>query len=68
MTPAAAPRRMIARETPKLAPLAFDPISEKQAQAAGFAVIEIEDQPMPKRAHRHANIEHLIPTTLHRRT
>lgn len=31
------------------------------AQAAGFAAIEIEDQIVPKRAHHHVGIEHLIP-------
>jgi 2-methylisocitrate lyase-like PEP mutase family enzyme len=31
------------------------------AEAAGFAAIEIEDQLMPKRAHHHVGIEHLIP-------
>ena len=31
------------------------------AEAAGFAAIEIEDQLMPKRAHHHIGIEHLIP-------
>ena len=30
-------------------------------EAAGFAAIEIEDQLMPKRAHHHLNIEHVIP-------
>lgn len=34
------------------------------AEAAGFAAIEIEDQLMPKRAHHHINIEHLIPQDL----
>ena len=32
------------------------------AEAAGFAAIEIEDQLIPKRAHHHIDIEHLIPT------
>src|ERR1051325_3592220 len=30
-------------------------------EAAGFEAIEIEDQLMPKRAHHHAGIEHMIP-------
>jgi 2-methylisocitrate lyase-like PEP mutase family enzyme len=30
------------------------------AEAAGFAAIEIEDQLLPKRAHHHIDIEHLI--------
>jgi methylisocitrate lyase len=30
------------------------------AEAAGFAAIEIEDQILPKRAHHHAGLEHLI--------
>ncbi|HKV54618.1 MAG TPA: isocitrate lyase/phosphoenolpyruvate mutase family protein [Candidatus Binataceae bacterium] len=33
-------------------------------EAAGFAAIEIEDQLMPKRAHHHIGIEHLIPAEL----
>jgi methylisocitrate lyase len=34
------------------------------SEAAGFAAIEIEDQLMPKRAHHHIGIEHLIPIEL----
>ena len=34
------------------------------AEAAGFAAIEIEDQLIPKRAHHHIGLEHLIPTEL----
>lgn len=34
------------------------------SEAAGFCAIEIEDQPLPKRAHHHIGIEHLIPTEL----
>ena len=34
------------------------------AEAAGFAAIEIEDQLLPKRAHHHIGIEHLIPQQL----
>lgn len=34
------------------------------AEAAGFSAIEIEDQLLPKRAHHHIDIEHLIPTEL----
>ena len=34
------------------------------AEAAGFAAIEIEDQLLPKRAHHHVGIEHLIPLEL----
>ncbi len=34
------------------------------AEAAGFAAIEIEDQILPKRAHHHIGIEHLIDTEL----
>ncbi|HEU4439240.1 MAG TPA: isocitrate lyase/PEP mutase family protein [Methylomirabilota bacterium] len=34
------------------------------SEAAGFAGIEIEDQLMPKRAHHHAGIEHMIPAEL----
>jgi len=33
-------------------------------EAAGFAAIEIEDQIMPKRAHHHIGIEHLVPSEL----
>ena len=36
----------------------------KMAQAAGFCAIEIEDQSLPKRAHHHAGIEHMIPQEL----
>lgn len=31
------------------------------AEAAGTAAIEIEDQIMPKRAHHHVGVEHLVP-------
>lgn len=34
------------------------------AEAAGFAAIEIEDQLMPKRAHHHVGLEHMIPAEL----
>src|SRR5215470_7809687 len=34
------------------------------SEAAGFAAIEIEDQLVPKRAHHHAGIEHMIPSPL----
>ena len=34
------------------------------AEAAGFDAIEIEDQLIPKRAHHHVGIEHMIPTEL----
>jgi methylisocitrate lyase len=34
------------------------------AEVAGFAAIEIEDQLIPKRAHHHVGIEHLIPSEL----
>lgn len=34
------------------------------AEAVGFAAIEIEDQLLPKRAHHHIGVEHLIPTEL----
>lgn len=34
------------------------------AAAAGFAAIEIEDQILPKRAHHHIGIEHMIPADL----
>jgi methylisocitrate lyase len=34
------------------------------AEAAGFEAIEIEDQLVPKRAHHHIGIEHMIPTEL----
>jgi len=33
-------------------------------ESAGFAGIEIEDQLLPKRAHHHIGIEHMIPTEL----
>jgi methylisocitrate lyase len=38
--------------------------SVRLAEAAGFAAIEIEDQLLPKRAHHHIGIEHLIPFDL----
>ena len=34
------------------------------AEAAGFSAIEIEDQILPKRAHHHIGIEHLIDAPL----
>ena len=34
------------------------------SEAAGFAAIEIEDQLVPKRAHHHVGIEHMIPLAL----
>src|SRR5256714_6045038 len=34
------------------------------SEAAGFAGIEIEDQILPKRAHHHVGIEHMIPQEL----
>ena len=34
------------------------------AEAAGFEAIEIEDQLVPKRAHHHVGIEHMIPMEL----
>src|SRR5262245_21559853 len=36
----------------------------QMSEAAGFAAIEIEDQLMPKRAHHHIGVEHLIPIEL----
>jgi 2-methylisocitrate lyase-like PEP mutase family enzyme len=38
--------------------------SISMAEAAGFAAIELEDQLMPKRAHHHIGLEHLIPAEL----
>ena len=34
------------------------------AEAAGFCAIEIEDQLLPKRAHHHIGVEHMIPAEL----
>jgi methylisocitrate lyase len=34
------------------------------AERAGFGAIEIEDQILPKRAHHHIGVEHLIPAEL----
>ncbi len=34
------------------------------AEAAGFAAIEIEDQILPKRAHHHVGLEHIVPSLL----
>ena len=36
----------------------------RMSEAAGFCAIEIEDQILPKRAHHHIGIEHLIPSEL----
>lgn len=36
----------------------------RTAEAAGFAAIEIEDQLLPKRAHHHIGVEHLVPAEL----
>ena len=36
----------------------------RMAEAAGFAAIEVEDQLLPKRAHHHIGIEHVIPLDL----
>jgi 2-methylisocitrate lyase-like PEP mutase family enzyme len=36
----------------------------RMAEAAGFAAIEVEDQLLPKRAHHHIGIEHIIPLDL----
>jgi 2-methylisocitrate lyase-like PEP mutase family enzyme len=36
----------------------------RMAEAAGFCAIEIEDQILPKRAHHHIGIEHIIPADL----
>lgn len=38
--------------------------SVPMAEAAGFCAIEIEDQILPKRAHHHVQIEHMIPAEL----
>jgi len=34
------------------------------SEAAGFAAIEIEDQILPKRAHHHVGLEHMVPQEL----
>jgi len=34
------------------------------SEAAGFSAIEIEDQVLPKRAHHHIGVEHMIPQDL----
>ena len=34
------------------------------AEAVGFAAIEIEDQILPKRAHHHVGVEHMVPLEL----
>ena len=36
----------------------------RASEAAGFAAIEIEDQVLPKRAHHHVGVEHVIPQDL----
>ena len=49
---------------PVTAPLVLNPLMAGMAEAAGFAAIEIEDQLVPKRAHHHVGIEHMIPLEL----
>jgi len=49
---------------PVTAPLVLNPLMARMAEAAGFAAIEIEDQLVPKRAHHHVGIEHMIPIEL----
>jgi 2-methylisocitrate lyase-like PEP mutase family enzyme len=36
----------------------------RMSEAAGFCAIEIEDQILPKRAHHHIGVEHMIPSEL----
>ena len=36
----------------------------RMAEAAGFVAIEVEDQLLPKRAHHHIGIKHIIPLDL----
>jgi len=36
----------------------------QMSEAAGFAAIEIEDQILPKRAHHHVGLEHMVPQEL----
>ena len=36
----------------------------RMTEAAGFAAIEIEDQILPKRAHHHTGLEHMVPQEL----
>jgi hypothetical protein len=57
-------RARIEGSLPVTAPLVLNPLMAKMAEAAGFAAIEIEDQLVPKRAHHHIGIEHMIPTSL----
>lgn len=38
--------------------------SVRAAEAAGFAAIEIEDQHLPKRAHHHVGLEHMVEPDL----
>jgi 2-methylisocitrate lyase-like PEP mutase family enzyme len=40
------------------------PRTINMVEAAGFSAIEIEDQILPKRAHHHVGIEHMIPAEL----
>jgi 2-methylisocitrate lyase-like PEP mutase family enzyme len=49
---------------PVTAPLVLNPLMAKMVEAAGFAAIEIEDQLVPKRAHHHIGIDHMIPMEL----
>jgi 2-methylisocitrate lyase-like PEP mutase family enzyme len=36
----------------------------RMAERAGFAAIEIEDQVLPKRAHHHVGVDHIVPAEL----
>jgi 2-methylisocitrate lyase-like PEP mutase family enzyme len=49
---------------PVTAPLVLNPLMARMVEAAGFEAIEIEGQLVPKRAHHHVGIEHMIPIEL----
>ena len=57
-------RALLRGPLPVTAPLVLNPLMAKMVEAAGFAAIEIEDQLVPKRAHHHVGIEHMIPMEL----
>ena len=66
-------REMLADGRARLAPAVFNPLCANPmhlhhtvaaAEAAGFCAIEIEDQLLPKRAHHHIGIEHMVPQEL----
>lgn len=52
---------MLVEDWQVIAPVAFNPIMAKLAEAARFEAIEIEDQILPKCARHYISIEHMMP-------